>query len=369
MRACLKLWSALAVGLALAATPLRAEFVYVVNAADYTISGYAFSSTGALTPVPGSPFQGDVEPRYIAVDVLGRFVYVSNVNGFISPGTISAYRIGLDGALTPVAGSPFQTTGTPAAIAVYSLGRFVYVANTNGNLGTISAYRIGLDGALTPVAGSPFQTGMEPESIAVDSLSRTAYLGTGHNAVSAHHISPDGALTPVVGSPFPTGGDPLSIAVDVLEQFAYVTNGNVFVAPSPVAAYRIGPQGALKPVAGSPFQTGAPLDYVPISVAVDPLGRFAYVVNTRVNFAGLATVSGYRILHNGALASVGGSPFPASINSIFIAVDLSGHFAYVANLPDNTISAYRIGLNGVLTPVAGSPFQTGSAPFSIAISP
>jgi hypothetical protein len=50
-------------------------------------------------------------------------------------------------------------------------------------------------------------------------------------------------------------------------------------------------------------------------------------------------------------------------------VDLSGQFAYVANLPDNTISAYRIGFNGALTPVAGSPFQTGKAPYSIAIYP
>jgi 6-phosphogluconolactonase len=97
----------------------------------------------------------------------------------------------------------------------------------------------------------------------------------------------------------------------------YVTNDNVFVAPSTVAAYRIFANGALAPVAGSPFQTGAPLDYDPVSVAVDPLGRFAYV----------------------------------------------------ANLPDNTISAYRIGLNGALTPVAGSPFQTGKAPYSIAIDP
>src|SRR5271165_567452 len=289
------------IGLALLVGSLRAEFVYVVNAVDYTISAYSVSSTGTLTPVPGSPFQGDFEPRYIAVDVLGRFLYVSNVNGFISPGTVSAYSIGPTGALKAVPGSPFQTTGTePRAIAVDFLGRFVYVANANlGSEGTISAYRIGLDGALTPVVGSPFQTGIEPYSIAVDYLSRTVYLGTagGYNTVWAHHINPDGALTPVVGSPFSTGGEPLSIAVDVLGRFVYVTNDNVFVAPSTVAAYRISTNGVLASVAGSPFQTGAPVDYDPISVVVDPLGRFAYVVNTRNTFAGLATVSGYRIVH------------------------------------------------------------------------
>jgi len=81
MIATLKLWSALAVALALAATPLRAEFIYVVNAVDYTISAYSIGRSGALEPVPGSPFLADFEPRYIAVDVAGRFVYVSNAIG------------------------------------------------------------------------------------------------------------------------------------------------------------------------------------------------------------------------------------------------------------------------------------------------
>jgi 6-phosphogluconolactonase len=46
------------------------------------------------------------------------------------------------------------------------LGRFAYVANSFGN--NVSAYSIGANGALTPVAGSPFAAGSGPDPVAVD---------------------------------------------------------------------------------------------------------------------------------------------------------------------------------------------------------
>ncbi len=53
-------------------------------------------------------------------------------------------------------------------------------------------------------------------------------------------------------------------------QFAYV------ISDSGVSAYTIdATSGALKPVAGSPFAAGSG----PISIAVDPTGKFAYVAN------------------------------------------------------------------------------------------
>ena len=44
------------------------------------------------------------------------------------------------------------------------LGRFVYVANLDSN--TVSAYRIGPHGNLTPVAGSPFSSATKFKSLA-----------------------------------------------------------------------------------------------------------------------------------------------------------------------------------------------------------
>jgi len=95
MKAYLRLWSMLAIGLTLLAGPLRGEFVYVAN---------------------------------------------ENGNGSLL-GSVSAYRIGPHGALTPVAGSPFPAGDLSLSVAVDPRGRFAYVVNSGSN--DVSAYRIG----------------------------------------------------------------------------------------------------------------------------------------------------------------------------------------------------------------------------------
>src|SRR5947209_18061859 len=61
-----------------------ARFAYVANGSGggpgsvsaYTIDG----NTGALTPIPGSPFPAGSLPRFVTVDPSGRFLYVPNSN-------------------------------------------------------------------------------------------------------------------------------------------------------------------------------------------------------------------------------------------------------------------------------------------------
>jgi hypothetical protein len=92
--------------------------------------------------------------------------------------TNSVLAYGVDavtGTLTPVPGSPFPAGKSPSAVAVDPVGRFLYVTVTDG----ILAYQIGSDGALTAVPGSPFPlgiAGMFPTSVAVDFLGRSLYL-------------------------------------------------------------------------------------------------------------------------------------------------------------------------------------------------
>jgi 6-phosphogluconolactonase (cycloisomerase 2 family) len=66
----------------------------------------------------------------VTVEPLGRFVYVVNAGSTSEVnGSISAYHIDANGALTPLAASPFITGINPLSVAVDLLGRFVYVAN------------------------------------------------------------------------------------------------------------------------------------------------------------------------------------------------------------------------------------------------
>jgi 6-phosphogluconolactonase len=103
---------------------------------------------------------------------------------------------------------------------------------------------------------------------------------------------------------------------------------------------------------------------------VDLLGEFVYVANQgNSSVSGSNNVSAYRIAENGALTPVAKSPFAAGNTPYSVGVDLFGRFVYVGNVLTSNISAFRIGANGVLTPVAGSPFPTGILPRSVAFSP
>jgi len=54
------------------------RFVFVANGVSNDISAYRIGSDGALTAIPGSPFAGDIGPYAPAVDPAGKFVYVAN---------------------------------------------------------------------------------------------------------------------------------------------------------------------------------------------------------------------------------------------------------------------------------------------------
>ena len=60
-------------------------FAYVTNIVSKTLSAYAVNATsGALTPVTGSPFPTRANPWGVAVVRTGKFVYVQTGSGPIS---------------------------------------------------------------------------------------------------------------------------------------------------------------------------------------------------------------------------------------------------------------------------------------------
>ena len=96
--------------------PLFGQFSYVANQGDNTVSGYTVNATtGALTPIPGSPFPAGSFPISVAVDPSDKFIYVvDNVDNNISGYTINA----VSGVLAPIPGSPFAAGGAPYSMAV-----------------------------------------------------------------------------------------------------------------------------------------------------------------------------------------------------------------------------------------------------------
>src|SRR6266849_5074913 len=144
----------------------KPKFAYVANESSANVSAYTINSTtGALSPVTGSPFAAGSFPFSVAVDPSGKFAYVANANST----NVSAYTINnTTGALSPVPGSPFAAGAAPRSVAVDPSGKFAYVANQCCNVfcsvsGSVSAYTIdSTTGALSPVPGSPFAAGTFP---------------------------------------------------------------------------------------------------------------------------------------------------------------------------------------------------------------
>jgi 6-phosphogluconolactonase (cycloisomerase 2 family) len=206
------------------------RFAYVANLGSGNVTGdvsaYTIDSiTGALSPVAGSPFLAGTFPDSVTVDSSGRFAYVVNECGnvFCSLiGSVSAYAIdSTTGALSPVPGSPFTTGMSPRSVTVDPSGKFAYVAN--GSSSDVSAYTIdSTTGTLSPVTGSPFGAGAGPRSVAVDPSDKFSYVAnqcgdfacTVIGNVSAYTLdSSTGALSPVTGSPFAAGMFALSVVI------------------------------------------------------------------------------------------------------------------------------------------------------------
>lgn len=216
--------------------------------------------TGALSAVPGSPFSTSGIASYgIAVTADGKFVFAANA-GNASPGdaTIAAFTMNeASGALAPVPGSPFPSGSSDPAdgtllLALGKGDRFLYSLNQKGRL---AAFALHVDGALSPISGSPWSIAPSASSYAMAlSPSQDRLYVADAAADLLHAFSLDestGAPSAISGSPFPAA-DPGGLTFSPDGARLYVTSWS-----SPMLqALDVSETGALTPVSGSPFDLG-----------------------------------------------------------------------------------------------------------------
>ena len=132
------------------------RFVYAADFISQTVTAFSINQTsGALTPITGSPFPVGGNPDQVTVDPSGRFVYVAN-DGAVGPSGAGVLAVDPNtGALTPALGSPFAAGKSPSGVTPNANTGFLYVANENSN--NVSVFSINpATGVLTEIAGSPF---------------------------------------------------------------------------------------------------------------------------------------------------------------------------------------------------------------------
>jgi 6-phosphogluconolactonase (cycloisomerase 2 family) len=209
---------------------------------------------------------------------------------------------------------------------------------------------------------------IDPTAIAVEPSGRYVYAAgssaTGWQVVVLEIDQSTGALTEVTGpgSGLDTGTQPVSMTVDPTGRFLYTVDS----VDNAISMFSITPTtGLLTSVAGAPVSVGTD----PRGLAIDPSGQLAYVVSagtTPSQIQGLAISAA-----TGGLTSVM-SPLATGTNPQAVATDPTGRFVYTANTNTNYLTPYVIDLiePGVGALTAGNvSTATGSSPTELAVEP
>ena len=150
--------------------------------------------------------------------------YVYLDNNTARTNTISGFSRSANGALTALPGSPFVAGGAGLGAGIASQGAIrtaddgQYLLAVDAGSNQISVLRVGADGSLTPVPGSPFASGgVEPDSIAVNNgLVYVSNTGAGGTNYTGFTLSPGGQLHPIPGSTvtLPDGSGPGDVVLN-----------------------------------------------------------------------------------------------------------------------------------------------------------
>jgi len=369
-----------------AVSPTASKFAYVMLQTD-TIAAFTINaSTGGLTAVSGTPFGGSINPVYGASDPAGKFLYAVDQ----SAGSVDGFSIDqTTGALTAVPGSPVRLNPSEARVPIVDpSGSFLYITHqdTCGDdcKGAISAFKIGTDGSLTEIAGSPYATDYGTIGIAMRPDGKFLYTMNSANCcrtvdtISAFQLDPtSGALTQVSGSPFPAGAVPLFAAVNPNGNFLYAIEGGEGCCA--VVPFSIDPTTGALSSAGTFYVAGQNS----LGIDVDAVDNLLFVANNGSPSATNSVDGSISVFQmnatTGALTQVTGSPFTTTGSNPFqLAVDRSCKYLYVTNnnpgkgSAANYVLSFAIDpLSGSVTAVPGSPFATpsGGPPEGIVLAP
>ena len=161
-----------------------------------SVSAFSINATtGALTPISGSPFVtlADAGPSLLTVDPQAKYLYVplSGTN------TLAGFEIGSTGALSEISGASVSVGAEPNSVVVAPSGDFLYSADYKG--GDISVFSIAASsGALAPVSGSPVTVACNPAQLAINVSGTLLFVNcAGSLTIPVYSVGSSGGLTAI----------------------------------------------------------------------------------------------------------------------------------------------------------------------------
>ena len=298
-------------------------------------------------------------------------MYITSTSG----ASIAAFSIGAAGSISPITCTTGCTSeaelSEPEGIAASPNGRFVFVANSNGNGkvpgGTVQAYAVGPAGELSPIpCPSDCRAGGQPWGVAVAPSGQFLYVVNAEShTVSVFAIAPGGSLSPVectTGCQLASGSVPEDVAISPNGRFLYVEERE----DNRIAVFSIVTGGSLTRV---PCTTGCTTASAPYGLVISPNGRFLYT-------AVIGELNAFEIAAGGTLTRIPCTSCGTAANPRALAISPNGRDLYTTNnnLPESSVPAFEIQPDGALRPIGGCGgaycnAAHGEAPVGLAVSP
>jgi hypothetical protein len=232
----------------------------------------------------------------------GQFLAIAN-EASVSTLTINT----LTGTLSPVLGSPFPKTGTGLVTGLDFNGcgnNRLYGGEATGTPTLADAWAVDAGGALTPIAGTPFQSTGNNSNVVLISPNNAFLFESNQfsTSITSFAVNADGSLA-LVGKFGGVGTvhSPVGMATDSTGTFLYVADDN-----AGMALYRINGNGSLTSIKDQVFNLPAEIQgvaaYPPRSCASADLAVSMTATPTTVAANNTVTYS-ISILNNGPAAS------------------------------------------------------------------
>jgi hypothetical protein len=277
------------------------------------------------------------------------YVYVNDNTA--GQNTIAGFARQTGGTLAALHGSPFDAGGAGAgsglasqgAVQVSSDRRYVIAVDAGSN--QISVLRIRRHGGLRLVS-IVSSGGLHPVSVAEhDGLVYVANAGAGGSNYTGFTLSRGGHLEPLAGSTvaLPDNAQPGDVLFNATGSNLVGTR----VGSSLIDSFSVGRDGRLTAAPGSPFDAQGPGPFGSEFRPTDPSQLF---VSNAHGGAGNGTISAFTVAADGALSSIGASPFADQQTApCWVEITHDGQFLFTINTGSGSISRYSIAQDGTLT--------------------
>ena len=334
------------------AAQAQAQFVYVGNEGDETISQFASQTGGLLAPLTPASIAIEGTAVSLASSPGGHNLYaITRAKGESS---LAQFAIATDGTLQALTPSSVPVT-YPTSIALSPDGRFAYVTNFEGH-GAVAQFAIGPGGALTPL--SPASVPAEgANSIAVTPSGRYAYVvdgeETGH--VWQFEVATDGTLHPLSPAGIQIGFKPSGLTISPDGHNVYVVDNN-----KDLKQLAVGADGTLSPLSPESVATS---DYA-VSIAVTPDGHSLISADVSAVRQFERNPDGTLTPRTTIAAGAGSVPWA-------LAISPDGQSVYVTDVHSSGINGLlQFGFDsaGELEAKPGVAANTGARPDAIAIA-